>query len=122
MEMDETQTGAVFVQTNAPRNAVVAYERRADGRLVQRAKVETGGSGSGAPHLPSQGSVVLSGDGRFLLVTNAASDDVTLFSVRGAELTVIGVWPWVPRRGASPSATARCTCSPPGSRASWVSV
>ena len=90
MEMDETQTGAVFVQTNAPRNAVVAYERRADGRLVQRAKVETGGSGSGAPHLPSQGSVVLSGDGRFLLVTNAASDDVTLFSVRGAELTVIG--------------------------------
>ena len=82
--------GAVFVQSNAPRNAVIAYERSADGRLEERATVETGGVGSDAPHLPSQGSVVLSGDGRFLLVANAASDDVTVFSVRGAELSAIG--------------------------------
>jgi 6-phosphogluconolactonase (cycloisomerase 2 family) len=82
-------TGAVFVQTNAPRNAVIAYERAADGRLAMRDTVETGGAGSDAAHLPSQGSVVLSGDGRFLLVANAGSDDVSVFSVNGAELTRI---------------------------------
>jgi 6-phosphogluconolactonase len=38
------------------------------------------------PHLTSQGSVVLTGDGRHLLVTNAASDDVSVFSI-GAEGT-----------------------------------
>ena len=91
MEKEGTQgaAGAVFVQTNEPRNAVIAYARSAEGGLVQGATVETGGAGSDAPHLPSQGSVVLSGDGRFLLVTNAASDDISVFSVRGTELTLV---------------------------------
>ena len=35
----------------------------------------TGGAGLGAAHLGSQGSVILTADGRFLLVTNAGSDD-----------------------------------------------
>jgi 6-phosphogluconolactonase len=33
------------------------------------------------PHLQSQGSVLLTGDGQHLLVTNAASDDLSVFSV-----------------------------------------
>ena len=41
----------------------------------------TGGDGDGSPHLQSQGSVVLTGDGRHLLVTNAASGDLSVFSV-----------------------------------------
>src|SRR5207244_893958 len=41
----------------------------------------TGGRGTGKPHLASQSSVVLSGDGRWLLVTNAGSDDLSLFAV-----------------------------------------
>jgi 6-phosphogluconolactonase len=43
--------------------------------------VETGGDGDGSPHFPSQGSVALTRDGRHLLVTNAASDDLSVFSV-----------------------------------------
>ncbi|MEO8475841.1 MAG: beta-propeller fold lactonase family protein [Actinomycetota bacterium] len=81
--------GAVFVQTNEPRNAVIVYERAADGRLARGSTVATGGAGSDTPHLPSQGSVVLSGDGRFLLITNAASDDVSVFSVHGTEVTLV---------------------------------
>jgi 6-phosphogluconolactonase len=43
--------------------------------------VATGGDGDGSPHLQSQGSVTLTGDGQNLLVTNAASDDLSVFSV-----------------------------------------
>jgi 6-phosphogluconolactonase (cycloisomerase 2 family) len=74
--------GMVFVQTNeAPKNAVVAFRRDQTGGLTQVATTETGGAGSGQPHLPSQGSVVLTGDGRHLLATNAGSGDVSLFAV-----------------------------------------
>lgn len=75
---------SVYVQTNdAAGNEVLVFERLADGRLGAPAAVATGGRGSGEPHLPSQGSVVLSDDGAWLLVTNAGSDDVSLFAVDG---------------------------------------
>jgi 6-phosphogluconolactonase len=80
--------GFVYVQTNdADQNEVVVFGRGADGSLERLGAFLTGGKGSGAPHLPSQGSVLLA-DGR-LYVTNAGSDNVTVFSVDGAELTVI---------------------------------
>ena len=82
-------TGTVYVQTNESRNKVVAYRRAADGALTEAGTHDTGGAGDGQPHLTSQGSVVLSADGRHLLVTNAASDDVSVFVVTddgGAEL------------------------------------
>ena len=41
----------------------------------------TGGDGDGTAHLQSQGSVTLTGDGQSLLVTNAASDDLSVYSV-----------------------------------------
>jgi 6-phosphogluconolactonase (cycloisomerase 2 family) len=78
----EATEGAVFVQTNEPENAVVVFRRSAAGSLERLGSYPTGGSGSGEPHLPSQGSVVLTGDGRHLLVTNVASDDVSVFGVR----------------------------------------
>jgi 6-phosphogluconolactonase len=87
MAMQEMSNGgAVFVQTNEPRNKVIAIERDADGRLGMKTEYETGGAGTDAPHLPSQGSVVLTGDGRFLLAANAGSADVTVFRVNGAQL------------------------------------
>jgi 6-phosphogluconolactonase (cycloisomerase 2 family) len=43
--------------------------------------VATGGRGTGKPHLASQSSLALSGDGRHLLVVNAGSDDVSLLAV-----------------------------------------
>ena len=72
---------AVYVQTNEQENRVVAFRRDADGALDTIGTYPTGGAGDGKPHLTSQGSVVLTGDGRHLIVTNAASDDVTVFAV-----------------------------------------
>jgi 6-phosphogluconolactonase (cycloisomerase 2 family) len=78
----------VYVQTNEPENRVIAFRREADGSLAQLGAFAAGGAGHGVPHLTSQGSVVLAGDGRHLLVTNAASGDVSVFatSADGLEL------------------------------------
>ncbi|MDQ3863078.1 MAG: lactonase family protein [Actinomycetota bacterium] len=76
-----TASGAVYVQTNAAPNEVIAFRRAADGSLDRIGSVPTGGDGDGSPHLTSQGSVVLTADGRHLLVTNAATDDLSVFSV-----------------------------------------
>ena len=72
---------AVYVQTNGSTNQVVAFHRAADGSLTPAGTHDTGGAGDGEPHLTSQGSVVLTSDGGHLLVTNAGSDDVSLFTV-----------------------------------------
>jgi len=80
--------GFVYVQTNdAEHNEVVVFGRQADGSLERLSGYLTGGKGSGAPHLPSQSSVVLAGERLF--VTNAGSADVTVFAVDGAELQVL---------------------------------
>src|SRR3712207_865606 len=72
---------SVYVQTNAALNEVIAFRRTDDGSLDRIGSVATGGDGDGSPHLQSQGSVTLTHDGRHLLVTNAASDDLSVFSV-----------------------------------------
>ena len=81
--MNDTSSaaGAVYVQTNAAPNEVIAFRRAADGSLDRIGSVATGGDGEGSPHLTSQGSVTLTSDGQNLLVTNAASDDLSVFSV-----------------------------------------
>ena len=76
-----TSSGAVYMQTNAAPNEVITFRRADDGSLERLGSVATGGEGDGTPHLQSQGSVTLTGDGQNLLVTNAASDDVSVFSV-----------------------------------------
>jgi 6-phosphogluconolactonase len=76
-----SSAGAVYVQTNAAPNEVIAFRRAGDGSLDRIGSVATGGDGEGSPHLQSQGSVALTRDGRHLLVTNAASDDLSVFSV-----------------------------------------
>src|ERR671927_347530 len=79
--MNGTASGAVYVQTNATPNEVIAFRRAGDGSLDRIGSVATGGNGDDSPHLTSQGSVTLTRDGRHLLVTNAASDDLSVFSV-----------------------------------------
>ena len=74
--------GAVFVQTNAAHNEVIAFSRGADGALTPAGTSATGGAGDGNAHLPSQGSVTLTRDRHHLLVTNVASDDVSIFTVK----------------------------------------
>src|SRR5919106_5400758 len=78
---DTASAGAVYVQTNAAPNEVIAFRRADDGSLDLIDSVATGGDGDGTPHLTSQGSVTLTGDGRHLFVTNVASDDLSGFSV-----------------------------------------
>jgi 6-phosphogluconolactonase len=81
-EAADMATGFVYVQTNEPeRNRLLAFRRIGDGTLTLADAYETGGVGDGKPHLTSQGSVVLTGDGRYLLVTNAASGDLSVFAV-----------------------------------------
>jgi 6-phosphogluconolactonase (cycloisomerase 2 family) len=76
-----TTDGAVYVQTNETQNRVIGFRRGPDGALSPGPAHETGGAGDGERHLTSQGSVALSTDGGFLLVTNVASNDVSLFEV-----------------------------------------
>jgi 6-phosphogluconolactonase (cycloisomerase 2 family) len=82
-------TAAVYVQTNAAdNNEVLAFERREDGKLVRQGRFATGGRGTGSPHLPSQSSMALSDDGQRLLVVNAGSDELSLFSVEDGGLAL----------------------------------
>jgi 6-phosphogluconolactonase (cycloisomerase 2 family) len=86
--MTQQPDGFVYVQTNdADHNQVVVFARRASGELERRNSFLTGGKGSGEPHLPSQSSVLV--DGNRLFVTNAGSDDVTVFSIEGDRLEVL---------------------------------
>lgn len=94
--------GFVFVQTNdAAHNEVVVFARSGDGELERRGSHLTGGKGSGTPHLPSQNSVVLDGDRLF--VTNAGSDDLTVFRVDDGTLFLLDR---VPSGGAAPRSVA----------------
>jgi 6-phosphogluconolactonase len=81
--METSMAGAVFVQTNGAHNEVIAYTRDAEGMLTHAGTFATGGAGNDEAHLPSQGSVTLTEDRRHLLVTNVASNDVSVFSLEG---------------------------------------
>jgi 6-phosphogluconolactonase len=80
----------IYVQSNdAQANEVLAYGRAADGALSPAGSVATGGRGTGVPHLASQGSLALTGDGRHLLVVNAGSHDVSLLAVEAGGLRLV---------------------------------
>jgi 6-phosphogluconolactonase (cycloisomerase 2 family) len=98
------ELAGVFVQTNERGgNRVIAFRRDETGALSGLTSHETGGEGDGVPHLTSQGSVVLSGDGTRLLVTSAGSDEISVFAVTGGELSLVGT---VPTHGAAPKSVA----------------
>jgi 6-phosphogluconolactonase len=81
--MKETIGAAVFAQTNDARaNELVVFARDTEGRLEQGGRYRTGGRGNGMPHLPSQGSIAV--DGERLLVANAGSGEISLFTLGDA--------------------------------------
>jgi 6-phosphogluconolactonase len=87
----DNSPGAVYTLTNSPTgNAVVAFDRAADGTLAEQGTYATGGTGTGSG-LGSQGAVVLSSDGRQLFAVNAGSNSISLFTVRpdGLELEAV---------------------------------
>lgn len=82
---------AVYVQTNdSAGNEVIAFSRAKDGALAPLGRYPAGGRGTGVPHLASAGSVVLSEDGRWLLVVNAGSDELSVFAVQPDGLQLAG--------------------------------
>ena len=92
----------VYVQTNeGDGNRVFGFRRGEDGQLSAPVVVSTGGRGDDVPHLTSQGSLVLTSDGR-LLVTNAGSDDISVL-MRGDEPRVVAV---VSSGGSAPKSIA----------------
>lgn len=85
--------GAVYTMTNDPGgNAVLQYDRLADGSLRYRAAYPTGGLGSG-DGLGNQGGVVISDDGRWLLAVNAGSDELSVFATGQHGLTLTDTEP-----------------------------
>ena len=99
--------GAVFVATNhnntkdpsEPANEVLMYNRARNGTLTLQGRFDTGGQGSGpsirfaGDGLGSAHSVELSLDRRFLFVTNAGSDSVSVFRLSKTGLTLTDVEP-----------------------------
>ena len=80
-------TGAVFIIDNASAgNNVLVYARASDGSLTSVGPVSTNGLGTGAG-LGSQGAVVLTNDGKWLLVVDAGSNEISVFKVSGTALT-----------------------------------
>lgn len=90
---------AVFLMTNQAENAVIAFERFPNGTLAQRRTFLTGGAGDPVPQagdrvtnpLGSQGSLILSDDGRYLYAANAGSNQISVFEVRKTSLRLIEV-------------------------------
>lgn len=80
------QSAIIYSMDNAAvTNHVMVFHRDVHGQLNPMAQVATGGAGTGAG-LSSQGSVVLSHDGRWLIVCNAGSDEISVFAAKGGVL------------------------------------
>jgi 6-phosphogluconolactonase (cycloisomerase 2 family) len=76
-----TSNGAVYTASNsASGNQVLMFDRDADGALAFRSAFPTGGTGSGNA-LGNQGGLVSTADGKFLLVVNAGSNEISVLAV-----------------------------------------
>jgi len=85
--------GAVFTLSNETSgNRVLAWERAHNGSLVPAGAFATGGTGTGAG-LGSQGALTVSANHRWLYAVNPGSDEVSVFRVHGAHLTLMEVAP-----------------------------
>src|SRR3989442_1976176 len=81
--------GSVYIMSNsASGNGVIAYSRAADGTLTWNANYATNGLGINGLTGSNQGGLVLSEDGRWLIVVNAGSNDISVFSVNHQGLTL----------------------------------
>jgi 6-phosphogluconolactonase (cycloisomerase 2 family) len=86
--------GHVYVDGNtAGANTVDAFARHADGTLTPLADspFPAGGAGTGAT-IPSQGSTALTGNGRYLLVVDAGSNQISVLRVHAnGSLSLVSV-------------------------------
>jgi 6-phosphogluconolactonase (cycloisomerase 2 family) len=84
--------GPLYIQTNEIENAIIHYQRGANGKLTEVERVHTGGAGSGvfkpisgqdsAPNAyEGASSIVITPDRKFLFTTNGGDNSVSSFSV-----------------------------------------
>jgi 6-phosphogluconolactonase len=103
---ESNRAGVVYVMTNqAAANSIIVFQRNESGRLRKVQEVPTGGLGSGGTGDPlgSQGSLILSGDGRLLFAVNAGSNELSLLAVTEDGLRLIDK---VPSGGTQPVSIA----------------
>jgi 6-phosphogluconolactonase (cycloisomerase 2 family) len=105
MSKAKRQHGHLYMQTNEVANAIIHYERKADGSLVELERISTSGAGSGefkpisgqesAPNaFEGAGSIILTPDRRFLFATNGGDNSVSTFQVTAeGRLKLIDVKP-----------------------------
>jgi 6-phosphogluconolactonase len=102
-----TASGAVYTATNsAAGNAVLLFDRDADGGLTFVNAFPTGGTGSGNG-LGNQGGIALTADGKFLLVVNAGSNDLSVLETTADGLVLRDREPSGGRRPISVTANGR---------------
>jgi 6-phosphogluconolactonase (cycloisomerase 2 family) len=83
---------AVYVMTNETTgNAIMVYNRGADGSLTPAGTVATNGTGTGAG-LGSQGGLILAENNRWLFAVNAGSNSISSFEVRPDGLHLMGTY------------------------------
>ena len=86
---DPSVEGAVFTMNNSSNaNAVLMFNRAADGALSFAGQFPTGGSGTGAS-LGSQGGVILGEGHQWLFAVNAGSHEISTFAVSAEGLTLV---------------------------------
>ncbi|MEO8885310.1 MAG: beta-propeller fold lactonase family protein [Mucilaginibacter sp.] len=85
--------GSLFIQTNETSgNRILQYNRSESGKLTYVASYETRGLGTSAG-LGNQGSIILSDNKKFVIVTNAQSNDISTFKFDNNKLIFVGVYP-----------------------------
>jgi 6-phosphogluconolactonase (cycloisomerase 2 family) len=85
--------GAVYVLSNQPTgNAVIAFDRAADGTLAPNGSYPTTGTGTGAG-LGSQGAVAIDKNESHLYAVDAGSNSVTSFRIKARGLERVGTVP-----------------------------
>ena len=84
--------GHLYIQTNEIENAIIHYQRSANGMLTEVTRVRTGGAGSGqykpisgqesAPNsFEGASSIFITADRRFLFTTNGGDNSVSSFKI-----------------------------------------
>jgi 6-phosphogluconolactonase len=84
------QAGFVYTETNGANNAVLVFNRAANGSLTLAATVPTGGLGGGVVSVGSQGALALSQDGRWLFVANEGDGSISVMERTASGLKAVG--------------------------------
>lgn len=89
-DTNRSQRGFVYTETNGQNNAVLVFNRAANGSLSLAATVPTGGTGGGVVSVGSQGTLALSQDGRWLFVANEGDGSISVMERTSAGLKASG--------------------------------